>query len=82
MSDFEHIKNDMPKFGHIKNYIIRYMKKHRNRVLTRETVLFNPVWFLNYRIEGNLLFNMSIGDHGSSVLSFGRIWQSALTTGR
>ena len=29
MSDFEHIKNDMPKFGHIKNYIIKHKEKHR-----------------------------------------------------
>ena len=29
MSDFEHIKNDMPKFGHIKKYIIQHKEKHR-----------------------------------------------------
>ena len=29
MSDFEHIKNDMLKFGHIKKYIIWHKEKHR-----------------------------------------------------
>ena len=62
MSDFGHMKNDMPKFGHIKNYIIRHIKKHRNRDQTRKTVLFRPIQCLFDGMEGNLLFNMSIGD--------------------
>ena len=70
------MKNDMPKFGHIKNYITRRMKKHRIRGFSRKAVPFKSIWaYLRERIE-NLLGKMSMGD--PELLRF---WQSALTTG-
>jgi hypothetical protein len=47
MSDFEYIKNDMPKIGHIKNYIIKHKEKHRIPEKLGFAVLFTPVRF-NY----------------------------------
>ena len=77
MPNFEHIKNDMPKFGHIKKYIMQSIKKHRNRAATRKAVLFSPVRFYFLERAGNVLVNMSIGDPELWEV----FWQSALTTG-
>lgn len=45
MSDFEHIKNDMPKFGYIKKYIMKHNEKHRIPEKLGFAVLFTPVRF-------------------------------------
>jgi hypothetical protein len=77
MPNFEHIKNDMPKFGHIKKYIMQSIKKHRNRAAIRKAVLFSPTRFYFLERAGNVLVNMSIGDPELWEV----FWQSALTTG-
>lgn len=46
MSDFEHIKNDMPKIGHIKKYIIQGKGKHRIPEKLGFAVLSTPIWFI------------------------------------
>ena len=45
MSDSEHIKNDMSKIRHIKNYIIKHKEKHRIPEKLGFAVLFTPVRF-------------------------------------
>ena len=45
MSDSEHIKNDMSKIGHIKNYITKHKEKHRSPEKLGFAVLFTPVRF-------------------------------------
>ena len=45
MSDSEHIKNDMSKIRHIKNYITKHKEKHRSPEKLGFAVLFTPVRF-------------------------------------
>ena len=76
MPNFGHMKNDMSKNRHIKNYIIQDEKKHLNTVFQSVRGAFMSVWLYERDVNGKLLVIVSIVDPEFCVF-----WQSALTTG-